>query len=226
MEISDFVEAERQQHGLFAKVERQVLLWLARRIPERITPDHLTIVGFIAFFFAGLCYYSSRWNPLFLHLVNVCLFLNWLGDSLDGTLARYRNQQRPRYGFYVDHIVDALGSLFLLVGLSLSGYMSREVGFALLIVYYLLCINVYLATYTLGKFTISFASFSPTELRLLMGIGNVVLFYRPEVRFFGQTYLLYDIGGTVALFLMLVVLVGSIIRNTKLLYQAEKLPQC
>jgi len=223
MEISDFVEAERQQHGLFAKVERQVLLWLARRVPERITPDHLTIVGFIAFFFAGLCYYSSRWNPLFLHLVNVCLFLNWLGDSLDGTLARYRNQQRPRYGFYVDHVVDALGSLFLLVGLSLSGYMSREVGFALLIVYYLLCINVYLATYTLGKFKISFASFSPTELRLLLGIGNVILFYRPEARLFGQKYLLYDIGGTVALFLMLAVLITSIIHNTKLLYQAEKI---
>jgi phosphatidylglycerophosphate synthase len=223
METSAFVEAERQQHGLLAKAERQALLWLARRVPDRITADHLTLAGFAAFFLAGVCYYLSRWNPLFLHLVNGCLFINWFGDSLDGTLARYRNQQRPRYGFYVDHIVDAFGSLFLLIGLTLSGYMSREVGLALLIVYYLLCINVYLATYTLGKFKISFASFSPTELRLLLGIGNVVLLYHPEVRLFGRTYLLYDIGGTVAIFFMLAVLITSTIRNTKLLYQAEKI---
>jgi phosphatidylglycerophosphate synthase len=223
METSTFMEAERQQHGLLAKIERQVLLWLAQRVPERITADHLTLTGFIALFFAGFCYYVSRWNPFFLHLVNACLFINWLGDSLDGSLARYRNQQRPRYGFYVDHIVDALGSLFLLAGLSLSGYMSREVGFALLIVYYLLCINVYLATYTLGEFKISFARFSPTELRLLLGIGNVIIFYRPETKLLGQTYLLYDIGGTVAIFLMLTILITSTVRNTRLLYQAEKI---
>src|SRR5215475_2440994 len=194
MEISDFVEAERQQHGLFAKVERQVLLWLARRIPERITPDHLTILGFIAFFFAGLCYYSSRWNPLFLHLVNVCLFLNWLGDSLDGTLARYRNQQRPRYGFYVDHVVDAFGTFFLLGGLALSGYMSPAVAAALLIAYFMLSIEVYLATYTIGTFHLSFWKFSPTELRILLVIGNIALFYRPIVEIGGRRLLLFDVG--------------------------------
>jgi archaetidylinositol phosphate synthase len=223
METSAFVEAERQQNGLLARVEKHALQWLAQRTPNRITADHLTATGFAALFLAGLFYCLSRSNPLFLHLVNCCLFVNWLGDSLDGTVARHRHQQRPRYGFYVDHLVDAMGSLFLLSGLALSGYMSREVGFALLIVYYLLCINVYLATYTLGKFKISFASFSPTELRLLLGIGNIVLLYRPQTRLFGQTYLLYDVGGIIAIFLMLAVLITSTVRNTKLLYQAEKI---
>jgi archaetidylinositol phosphate synthase len=223
MDTLDFVEAERQQHGLLARVERYVLLWLARSIPSRITADHLTALGFAALLLAGVSYYLSRWNPLFLHLVNGCLFINWFGDSLDGTVARYRNQQRPRYGFYVDHMIDAFGSLFLLGGLALSGYMSREVGFALLMVYYLLCINVYLTTYTLGKFKISFASFSPTELRLLLGIGNVVLVYHPQTQLLGQTYLLYDVGGIVAVFLMLAVLITSTICNTKQLYQAERI---
>jgi archaetidylinositol phosphate synthase len=120
-------------------------------------------------------------------------------------------------------MIDAFGSLFLLGGLALSGYMSREVGFALLMVYYLLCINVYLTTYTLGKFKISYASFSPTELRLLLGIGNVVLVYHSQTQLLGQTYLLYDVGGIVAVLLMLAVLITSTIRNTKQLYQAERI---
>jgi len=223
METSAFTEAERQQYGLLARVERQVLLWLARRMPSRISADHLTALGFVAFFLAGLFYYLSRRNPLFLHLVNGCLLLNWLGDSLDGTVARFRNQQRPRYGFYVDHVVDAFGSLFLLAGLALSGYMSREIGFILLIAYYLLCINVYLATYTLGKFKISFASFSPTELRLLLGIGNIVLLYHPQTSLFGRTYLLYDVGGAIAILLMVAVLIVSTIRNARTLYLAERI---
>jgi len=223
MTTQAFVEAERQQHGLLAKVERYVLLWLARRIPAWVTPDHLTVVGFTAFFAAGLSYYCSRTNPLLLHVVNACIFVNWLGDSLDGTLARFRNQQRPRYGFYVDHMVDAFGTFFLVGGMTFSGYMSKELGFGVLIIYYLLCINVFLATYTLGEFRISFASFSPTELRLILGIGNIALLYHPKTRLFGQSYPLFDVGGIVTIFLMLIMLVASTIRNTKLLYRAERI---
>jgi len=224
MEPSAFVEAERQQHGLLAKIERHILLWLVTRIPSWVKVDHLTLLGLTALCGAGLGYYFSRWNSLYLHLVNCCLFINWLADSLDGTLARHRHQERPRYGFYVDHIIDAFGVLFLLGGLAFSGYMTKEVAWAVLAVYYLLCINIYLTTYTMGKFQISLWSFSPTELRLLLGIGNIVLFYRPEARIFEATYLLFDAGGAVAILLMFVVLILSIIRNTRRLYQLERLP--
>ncbi len=223
MTTQAFIEAERQQHGLLAKIERHVLLWLARRIPGWVTPDYLTIMALTAFLVAGLSYYYSRANPPLLHVVNACLFVNWLGDSLDGTLARYRNQQRPRYGFYVDHMVDAIGTFFLVGGLTFSGHMSKEVGFGVLIIYYLLCINVFLATYTIGEFRISFASVSPTELRLILGIGNIALLYHPTTRLFGQSRPLFDVGGIVAIFLMLIMLIVSTIRNTKLLYQAERI---
>ena len=223
MKTMVFVEAEREQLGLLAKAERKVLYWLAQRIPTRIGSDHMTATGFIALFLAGLFYYFSHFNPLFLHVVNGCLVMNWLGDSLDGTLARYRKQQRPRYGFYVDHIVDTFGTLFLLSGLALSGYVSARVGFALLIVYYMLSINVYLATYSLGKFQISFGRFSPTELRLLLGIGNLVLLHQPSIRLFGEHYLLYDVGGIVGMVIMSVVLIVSTIRNTIILYCSERI---
>jgi phosphatidylglycerophosphate synthase len=114
-------------------------------------------------------------------LVAVFLALNWLGDSLDGTLARVRNRQRPRYGFYVDHVVDAFGTLFLLAGLALSGYMSKPVAAALLTAYYMLSIEVYLATYAIGVFQLSFWKLSPTELRILLAIGNIALLYCPMV---------------------------------------------
>ena len=107
------------------------------------------------------------------------LVLNWFGDSLDGTLARVRNRQRPRYGFYVDHILDALGMSFLMAGLALSGYMSPLVAGTFLILYLLLSIEIYLATYTIGTFHLSYWRFGPTELRILLVIGNLFALWRP-----------------------------------------------
>jgi phosphatidylglycerophosphate synthase len=152
-------------------------------------------------------------------LVIVCLAANWAGDSLDGTLARVRNKQRPRYGFYLDHIVDCLGALFLLGGLALSSFMSHGIALGLLIVYLLLSCEVYLATYTLGKFQISFWKFSPTELRILLAAGNIALFLNPHAGMGG--YSLFDIGGAVGIVGMAVVLAVSVIRHTRALYLAE-----
>jgi len=223
METTVFVDAKREQCSVLAKAERRALNWLVQRIPSKVGSDHLTLTGFLALFLAGIFYYCSKSNPLFLHLVNACLTLNWFGDSLDGTLARYRNKQRPRYGFYVDHIIDTFGTLFLFSGLALSSYMSQEVAFALLIAYFMLAINVYLATYTLGQFKLSFGKLSPTELRLLLGIGNIALLYHPRIHLLGQSYLLYDIGGLISIGVMVCVLVASTIRNTKALYELERI---
>ena len=163
MSQPSFQDAKREQNGILASAERQALRWMAAHLPARVHSDHLTSLGLLAMLAAGVAYACSQSNSLFLHAVNVCLLLNWLGDSLDGTLARYRNRLRPRYGFYVDHILDTFSMSFLFGGLALSGYMSPEIVAFVLIAYFMLCINVYLATYTLGTFRISFGKFSPTE---------------------------------------------------------------
>ena len=221
---TDFKEADRAQVSFLAPIEKKCLIWMARRTPRWINSDHLTALGLAALLGAGLSYwYASRSRAGLLAAV-ACLFLNWIGDSLDGTLARVRNRQRPRYGFYVDHVVDALGTFFLLGGLGLSGYMSPAIAGGLLIAYFLLTIEVYLATYTIGTFHISFWKFSPTELRLLLMAGNVVLLYHPMARLFGRSYPLFDVGGVVGMAGMAVMMVVAVIRHTAYLYRAERLP--
>src|SRR5215467_5796662 len=219
-----FQEASRAQMSLLAPLEKKCLIWLARHAPGWINSDHLTVLGLISLAGAGLSYWYARVDSLGLLLVIVFLALNWLGDSLDGTLARVRNRQRPRYGFYVDHIVDAFGTFFLLGGLALSGYMSPAVAAGLLIAYFMLSIEVYLATYTIGTFHLSFWKFSPTELRILLMIGNIALFYRPVVRLFGGSYLLFDVGGVIGIAGMGLMLVTAVAKHTAALYRAEPLP--
>ena len=218
----DFKNATREQTSLLAPLERISLHWLARHMPAWVKSDHLTLLGFAAMFVAGVCYsIAQRWPAAFL-IVNFCLAVNWFGDSLDGTLARYRHKQRPRYGFYVDHIIDAFGILFVLCGLAMSGYMSLTIALATLVVYFMLSIDVYLATYTIGTFKLSFYKFSPTELRILLAIGNLRAMYRPTAHVFGERYLFFDIGAIVAIALMAVVLIVSVTRNTITLYRAER----
>ncbi len=210
-------------HGWLAEPERRCLAWLAQRTPRWVRPDHLTLLGVLAMLLAGLSYWLARWHSWALLLVIFWLGVNWLGDSLDGTLARARRQQRPRYGFYVDHVVDAFGATFLLGGLVLSGYMSLPVAAGLLCVYLLLCIEVYLAAYTLGTFRLSLARVSPTELRLLICVGNLVLLVRPSVRLLGESYRLYDVAGAVGVVLIGVMLGMNVARNTLALYRRERI---
>jgi phosphatidylglycerophosphate synthase len=218
-----FQEADRAQLSFLAPLEKRCLLWLAYRAPRWMNSDHLTVLGLLALLAAGLAYWFARWNTIGLLLVIACLAMNWAGDSLDGTLARVRNKQRPRYGFYVDHIVDCLGALFLLGGLAFSTFMSPGVAWGLLIVYLLLSCEVYLATYTLGKFQISFWKFSPTELRILLAVGNIFLFVKPRagLTILGDRYLMFDIGGAIGIVGMALVLALSIAKHTRTLYRAE-----
>lgn len=220
-----FREAKRIQQSFLAALEKKTLMWLAARTPASINSDHLTVLGLASMAGAGAAYWWSGANPAGLLLVAVFLALNWLGDSLDGTLARYRNCPRPRYGFYVDHIVDAFGALFLLSGLGLSGYMSPFVAGGLLVAFLMLSIEVYLATYTVGDFKISYFKMGPTELRLLLCIGNVALFYKPVVHLFGHGWRLFDVGGTAGIAGMFAVLIISAASNTAKLYCREPLPE-
>jgi archaetidylinositol phosphate synthase len=224
MAVQTFKEAERKQLSMLAVTEKKVLIWLAHRMPAWVNSDHLTMLGFVAMFAAGLLYWMASWDRRALIGVIIALAVNWFGDSLDGTLARVRNRLRPRYGFYVDHITDAIGTFFLLGGLALSGYMNPMIALGLLVAYFLISIEVYLTTYTIGAFHLSFWSFGPTELRLLLCIGNIALFYRPVVGLFGRQMLLFDVGGIVGMAGMALMLVWSSIRHTRQLYNAERLP--
>ena len=219
-----FKDAKREHHSFLAAVEKRMLVRIAERIPQAINPDHLTALGFGAMLTAGFTYWYVRWNACALFAVIGWLAINWFGDSLDGTLARVRNQQRPRYGFYVDHILDAFGMAALFFGLSASGYMSWIVTLIFLLAYFILCIEIYLATYTLGKFHLSFGGMGPTELRLILAVGNVVAFFRPAVRILGNDYKLFDVGGVVATFGILAITVYSGVCHARELYRQEPLP--
>jgi phosphatidylglycerophosphate synthase len=219
----EFKNAKREHHSVLAAAEKRALVWFAQRIPLCINSDHLTALGFLAMIMAALSYWYARWNHFALLAVIFWLAINWFGDSLDGTLARVRNRLRPRYGFYLDHIIDAFGMAFLFAGIAASGYMSWPVAMVFLIIYFMLCIEIYLATYTVGKFHLSFAGFGPTELRILLATGNITLLYRPIVHLWGNQYLLFDVGGTIAAIGIAVVLLISTIKNTRTLYLEERL---
>ena len=218
-------DAVRVQESWLAASEKRALMWLAQRIPRRIVPDHLTILGFIAQIAAGACYALQPRNRFALLGAIVCLALNWLGDSLDGTLARVRQRLRPRYGFYVDHMVDTFGAVALMVGLVLSGYMHPWIASGLLVAFLVLSIQSYLATHALGEFRISFWRFGPTELRILLALGNLALFWKPVVHLFGASYRLFDIGGAIGLAGMASMAVVFTVQNTIRLYREERIPQ-
>ena len=225
MKKNGFQDAKREQTSVLAPLERVALRELARRMPQWVNSDHLSLLGLVSMLLAGACYAASGQNPLMLHLVNLFIFLNWFGDSLDGTLARYRDRQRPRYGFYVDHIIDTFGAMFLILGLTLSGYMTERVAAAVLIVFFMLAINSYLAAYALGIFKISQWKMGPTEMRLILIIGNIYLVHSSHVHLFGHRFLLFDVGGMVSIIGMASILVFSSIKNTYTLYDLERLPE-
>jgi archaetidylinositol phosphate synthase len=216
-----FVNAPRVHPALTAAVEKRILIWMARRTPAAIGPDHLTVLGFAAQILAGGAYALSAHDARWLWLVNLCLLLNWLGDSLDGTLARVRNQQRPRYGFYVDHMADTFGALALMAGLGFSGYLHWPVASAMLAGYYVLAIESYLTTYTIGRFHLSHGLFGPTEIRILLMIGNAVLLAHPYAVIAGRRFLLFDVGGVVGVVGMAVMALVTATRHTAVLYREE-----
>ena len=171
----EFLTARRVNQALTASIEKRALLWMAERAPDWLSSDQLTLLGLGAQVAAGIFYALSRINRYALLLVILCIALNWLGDSMDGTLARVRRQQRPRYGFYVDHMVDIFGSVALMAGLGCSGFLHWQTAIAMLIAFLILSSESYLATYTLSCFQLSQGIFGPTEIRILLIAGNLAL---------------------------------------------------
>ena len=221
---NSFKNATRVQVSFVTAAEKRALAWLAARMPAWVNSDHLTVLGFAAQIMVGVCYALSRYSRQWLLWGVLFLVINWFGDSLDGTLARFRNRQRPRYGFYVDHVVDAIGSTALMVGLALSRYMSPIVAMGLLVAFLLLAIETYLATYTVGKFHLSFFNLGPTEIRIILAIGNVALYVRgPWAHIAGHQFLLFDVGAVVAMIGMGTMFLYAATKHTVQLYREERL---
>lgn len=214
-----FKSATRIQTSFLSSLEKRALLWMAERLPGRINSDHLTLLGLAGQIMAGVSYALARGNRWWLIAGIGFLALNWFGDSLDGTLARVRRQERPRYGFYVDHMIDSFGALCIMGGLALSGYMHPYIAFGLLTGFLLLSLQSYLTTYVLGEFRLSFWNFGPTELRVLLAVGNLALLRWPRV--LNPHYRLFDIGGLIGIVGMAAMLVFFTARNTWRLYREE-----
>jgi phosphatidylglycerophosphate synthase len=215
----------RVNHGLLAGPEKRALLWLARRLPRAVNSDHLSGMGFAAMFTAGLAFAAFQLTPWAAAGVVLSLIVNWFGDSLDGTVARVRNQQRPRYGYYVDHVIDLAGTTFLMAGLALSGLMAPLLATMLLAAYLLVSAETYLATHANGVFRMSFLGFGPTELRILIAAGALRAAYDPLVELGSFRVGLFDLGAAIACAGLLVGFVASAVRNVRALYAAERLPR-
>jgi len=214
----------RDHHSVLAAAEKRLLVWIAHRLPRRINADHLTALGVVGTAGAGLAFAMARWTPWTLATVPVCLTINWFGDSLDGTIARVRNQQRPRYGFYVDHVVDLVNAVSLFGGLAASGLIQPLLALMLLVAYVLLCAESFLATHAVGVFRLSFSGVGPTELRILLAAGALVAIGRPIVTPFGWgPFALFDVGAAIAAIGMAGAFLISAFRNGRQLYREEPL---
>jgi len=215
----------REHRSVLAAVEKRALLWLAARMPPWVTSDHLTLIGLASMIAAGFAFAGVRFTPWSVVGVVAALAANWFGDSLDGTLARVRDQQRPRYGFYVDHVIDLAGTACLLAGLACSGFMTPLIALALLAAYLMVTAESFLATHAVGVFRISSFGFGPTELRIVLAIGAVQMIRKPWVSIGSLPPMrLFDVGRLVAIVGLAIVFIVSALRNTRALYLAEPLP--
>jgi phosphatidylglycerophosphate synthase len=216
---------EHQRTSRFAlrSLEARVLPWLAARLPERVTPDHMTALGILASLGVAAAYVLSNRSPAWLWAASGCLVVQWLGDSLDGTLARHRHIERPRYGFYLDHLVDAFSTFAIGLGLGLSPYMLLSVGLAIVVAYHLLSINVYLETYVYGEFSFGYAWLGPTEARVvLIGLNTLALTVGPlPFGVAGAGATVFDVAGGAAALGMLGLLGARVAANLRRLARLE-----
>jgi phosphatidylglycerophosphate synthase len=211
----------REHRSILAAAEKRLLIFIAERLPRGINSDHLTSLALAAMGLAGAAFAAARWDRRALWLVVVALVLNWFGDSLDGTLARVRHAERPRYGFYVDHVLDIAGATLLFGGLACSPFITPSIALTLLIAYLLVAGEVFLATAVRGVFKMSVGGIGPTELRIILAAGAMALLRDPYVSIGTRTVRLFDLGGALAAAGLLAVFVVSVLRNASALAVAE-----
>ncbi len=213
----------RLHKSVLAATEKRLLIWIAERLPRWINSDHLSALGLAAMAGAGLSFWLARTDVVAgASLVVLCLLLNWFGDSLDGTVARVRDQQRPRYGYYVDHVLDLAGTAFLFAGLAASGHMSSIMAALVVAAFFLVSAEAYLATHARGVFKMALLGIGPTELRILVAAGALALIASPVINPMGLAEIrLFDLGGIVGVLGMVTTFIVTTSRNIRALYLEE-----
>lgn len=221
--------AQRIQTSLLNRAEKKVLIWLAERMPVWITSDMLTWLGFFAAVtYALFCWLANR-NVNYLWLSSLCLVLNWFGDALDGSVARVRCIQRPKYGFFIDHSIDALTTCLFCIGLGISPIMKLNIALFIMLGYLSLSLYTYICTMLLAEFRLTYASLGPTEVRLILIAVSILYIYNPfssiVINVFGNAWTVYDIVGALVALILFSIFIFSIIRDAGKLKKEESSPE-
>jgi len=191
-ELKKIEDHQRINDILLGPLERPAIAWLVRHLPSWVTSDHLTLLGLLAAVLIGVSYWLTNFDARFFWLANLGFLLNWFGDSLDGSLARYRKLERPKYGFFIDHTVDIISEVSIFIGIGLSPYVDFEIALIALVGYLCMSNLVYITTSVKGEFKISYGSLGPTEARVLAMIANTIVFFigNPKIKLpIGEFYL-------------------------------------
>ncbi len=222
-EVEEAVHAEREESFLLAAPEKRFLRWLAGKMPRWILPDDMTALGVLAAFGVAAAYQLSNESLAWLWMASGLLVLQWVGDSLDGTLARVRGIERPTYGYYLDHLVDAIATAAIGIGLGLSPFMLLSVGTLIVVAYLILSINVYLESFAFNRFSIGYGRIGPTEIRLILIALNTALALKLglDFRLVGLDLTVFDVVGLAIATVMLVLLVGRSVTNLRELARKE-----
>lgn len=215
-------DAVRIQTSVLNALEKKVLVWLAERQPKWMTSDILTYIGTLGSIIIALGYILSSRNIAFLWLSSLGFVINWYGDSLDGTLARVRNRQRPIYGYYIDHTVDGINELIMFIGIGLSGLVHFNLAMLVLAVYFMLTINVSINAHLKKEFRLTYVKLGPTEFRIIMILMNTVLATIKPLSSFSRTYELWgkeftlralDYAGMVILAVLSIIYFVTIVKD-------------
>lgn len=216
---------KRTNDILLGPLERPALKWLAAHLPGWVTPDILTGIGVLGGIVIVIGYYLSNYSPYFLWLASLGFVINWFGDSLDGTVARYRDIQRPRYGFFIDHVVDAVVETMIILGLGLSPYVRFELAAMALVGYLMLSVMVYIQQIVTNEFRISYGKLGPTEIRVIVILANAMIFFigNPQIKLPIGVYGLYDLLVIVIIAIMGIIFFANSISKGRELSRQDSL---
>ena len=227
-------DAVRIQTSVLNAIEKKVLVWLAKRQPEWMSSDILTYIGVFGAIVIAAGYILSVRNINFLWLSSLGFIINWYGDSLDGTLARVRNTQRPIYGYYLDHTVDAMNEVMIFVGVGLSGLIHLEIALLALVMYFLMTINVSINAHLKKEFRLTYASMGPTEFRIVMIIINTLFALIPPLREFSHniticghefTFGALDYIGIVIIIVLVLMHLTTVIKDIRDYAKMDPMPK-
>jgi phosphatidylglycerophosphate synthase len=222
-EAEEAVHADREESFLLAVPEKRLLRWLAAKLPRWVLPDDMTALGVLAAIAVAVAYQLSNDALGWLWVASALLVVQWVGDSLDGTLARVRGIERPTYGYYLDHLVDAIATAAIGIGLGLSPFMLLSVGTLIVVAYLILSINVYLESFAFNRFSIGYGKIGPTEIRLVLIALNTALALKLGLDFnlVGLDLTVFDLVGLAIAGTMIVLLIGRSFRNLRELAKRE-----